>query len=429
MTVRRVRRLVDPAQEQLELPAHARRPGLLHLGMQPAAVLSLLRSADRSARADVLTHLQRSVGNTAVLKVVQRQTPPPNSSPAPTVADDSPKDPGYQESAAAPSFRVRIVAHASPRWRGTHSNKDADAKNLELSQKRAERVRQLVVEQFAKEFPNGVSVNADIETVTDQPQPGTIGVHTDAHGSKDSLADAKGNRSDDAQKHRRVDVFVTSDKQISGSASASKPGETRSTDSKFWYVRITEVSGGSYGAGVFLILLELTNAATGDTVKGRVFPALGPGVKGSIGTSKGSGSPTSFSTNRAVNFKNFQKNFINFTFLGFNLLHIISYDRAYFNFTRLGDDAKDIDVSGISGSIGTSGLEGATVFGFLTLEEPFPPKEIWIEHSDETSIPYQRNEHGEDSHSVLFGTEHFDVSDLEAEILKSFLSSVAAARR
>jgi hypothetical protein len=64
----------------------------------------------------------------------------------------------------------------------------------------------------------------------------------------------------------------------------------------------------------------------------------------------------------------------------------------------------------------------------LTLTEPFSPRKVWIEHSDETSIPYRRSERGEDSHSVLFGTQHFDVSDLEADIIESFLSSVAARR-
>jgi hypothetical protein len=54
------------------------------------------------------------------------------------------------EAAAAPGFNVRIVAHASPRWRSASAAAEADRRNLELSQRRAETVRRVVDEQLRR---------------------------------------------------------------------------------------------------------------------------------------------------------------------------------------------------------------------------------------------------------------------------------------
>jgi hypothetical protein len=79
--------------------------------------------------------------------------------------------------------------------------------------------------------------------------------------------------------------------------------------------------------------------------------------------------------------------------------------------------------------VGTAGLGAASVTGSLTLNEPFPPRMVPVEHSDEGSSPYQRTERGEDRYTILFETGHADLPDHEVAILDSFIASVVAAHR
>lgn len=53
-------------------------------------------------------------------------------------------EPSRRPDARPPSLKIRIVAHASPRWRGAESAKDADQHNLQLSRDRAAAVRSVV---------------------------------------------------------------------------------------------------------------------------------------------------------------------------------------------------------------------------------------------------------------------------------------------
>jgi hypothetical protein len=316
------------------------------------------------------------------------------------------------------------VAHASPRWRGANTTKDADAKNMALSKRRADTVRVEVEKAFAKEYPEGVSVEFDEHVAKEEP-PGTVSVDTEAHGSSDTLREAKGNRSDDKAGHRRVDVYVTSSRTRTGVAHGSQRLRYWSTDSQFWYVNIMMTAGGSIGAAGGMLTMQLTNAATGDVVEGHVF-LFGGGPKASLGTSTGPwSSPTSFMTDRKVNFEDFQNNWINYTTASASLF--IGYERAYISFTGLGPDAKLINVSGAT--VGTAGLGAASLTGSLTLNEPLPSRSVPIEHSDEVEIPYERGEHGEDAYSVGFATEHADLSPAEVALLTSFVGSVVAIRR
>src|SRR5262249_19868927 len=144
---------------------------------------------------------------------IQRQPAPSPSAPSSSGATG---DPGYDETPHAPSFRVRVVAHASPRWRGARSNVEADRNNLALSQRRAQAVRTEVEKLLAARFPQGVSVAVD--TVYDDDDDGTIGVSTEARGSRDTLREARGSRRDNAAGRRRVDVVIDANQRISGVA-------------------------------------------------------------------------------------------------------------------------------------------------------------------------------------------------------------------
>jgi hypothetical protein len=116
----------------------------------------------RRLLAHELTHFQQQFGSNLneSSSVIQRQPvespgdilkrefekfkPPkislPPQGPYPGMWFPSETDPGYEEQASEPTFSVLIVAHASPRWRSSQDTKDADRRNFELSQQRANEV-------------------------------------------------------------------------------------------------------------------------------------------------------------------------------------------------------------------------------------------------------------------------------------------------
>ncbi len=357
-------------------------------------------------------------GTAPIQPVVQRQVV--NSSPI----DDSvgAVDPGYSQESHAPSFHVRIVSHASPRWQGASDNKQADQLNLALSQQRADAVRVEVEKLLADHFVTGATVTVD--HVFDE-QDGTVGVESEAHGSQDTLQEARGNRSDNDQQRRRVDVMIDSSQRITGFGGASRPLLTRPTASKFWHVSVDMSAGGSLGAAGNLLILSLTNDSTGETMQGQVW-AAGGGPKASLGASASIWSDsTGFSTDEEINFSDFEGNWINYSSAGLSLF--LGYSESFITFTGLGSGAHLIDVSGWSA--GTAGVGAATVTGKLSLDGSYPPQSVPIKDSDTTVVPYERTDRGEDKHKVLFATGNAKLKDLELEMLDSFVASVVASHQ
>ncbi|HET9979416.1 MAG TPA: DUF4157 domain-containing protein [Ktedonobacterales bacterium] len=364
--------------------------------------------------------------------VVQRQP----SSPA---ASSSSADPGapasstYEETALPPSFRVHIIAHASPRWRAAQNAADADRRNLDLSKERAEAVRGAVETLLARYYPAGVSV--DVDVVVDEEE-GTVGVMTEARGSKDTLKEAGGNRSDNAQQRRRVDVIVDTSKVIEGGAMASRPPLKTPTASKFWHVSVDMTAGGAFGLAGSLIVLTLTNDRSGQTMTGKVW-AGGGGPKASIGTGASVWSdPSGFYTDDEVDFQDFEGVWVRYTTIGASLF--IGYSASYISFMGgFGSGAHSIYVGGAS--VGTVGVGGSVVAGPLSLDTPYPPTMLPIKGTDTTAIPYERDERGEYKHTVYFATgsanlgdytvESDKMDDPEVALLDSFLASVVASTR
>ena len=371
--------------------------------------------------AHELAHVQQQHGSTVggPPSVVQRQplsSAPPSNPPAWATS------PGYEETAHAPSVRVRIVAHASPRWRGARGAAAADRRNLELSQRRADAVHFEVEKLLAGHLGAGASVNVDVRI---EEQEGTVGVEQEARGSRDTLPEAKGDRSDNAQQGRRVDVIIESSQRISGSAGASRPLLTRPTASEFWHVSVDMSSGAAFVAAGGLLALTLSNDRTGERMTGNVL-AGGIGPKTSLGASRSIWSdPTGFYTDEPKNFEDFDGKWIQYASGGVSLF--LGYEWSYLSFLGFGSGAAQIDVGGWSA--GTAGIGGSTVYGPLLLQGSYPPKDPPIKDSDKTVSPYERTERGEDKHKILFPTESATLNDLEVDILDSFLASVVASNR
>ncbi len=377
--------------------------------------LSLI--AQQSRAGGVALHI--GSGNAA--SILQRQPAQTGDSLAPT---SDPQDIRFEELPHAPSYRVRVVAHASPRWREATDAKEGDQLNLDLSKKRADEVGREVEKLLAKHLPTGSTVS--VQTSADL-QENTVGVEEEAHGSRDTLVEAHGNRADNAQGRRRVDVYISSDQVVTGSGGASRPLLRRPTASKFWHVSVDLTAGGSAGAAGYLLALTLTNDNTGETMQGKVW-SLGGGPKASIGASYSVGDSTGFMTQEPMDFEDFEGEWV--TYASGGVSAFVGYSWSYIIFRGLNTVPKDIDVSGAS--VGTVGIGGAVTSGKFHFDGAFltyPPTSIPIENTDETEIAYTRTEHGEDKYQVLFATGNYNISPVESDLLDSFVASVVAARK
>lgn len=372
------------------------------------------RRGSGSVASPVLRHMI-----TGSPTMIQRQ---PISSTALADPAAQPADPGYEEVAHAPSYRIRIVAHASPRWRGAPNAAEADRLNLELSQHRADEVRDRVERLLAYHMVAGASVAVDTKV---EPPEDTVGMQSEARGSRETLVEAGGNRADNAPQYRRVDVIVESNQRVSGTAGASRPLLTRPTASQFWHVSVDVSAGGSIGLAGSMLALTLHNDLSGQRMTGKVW-AAGGGPKASLGTSMSIWSdPTGFSTDEPVNFEDFDGMWVRYTTAGVNFF--IGYEKSYLSFVGMGSDAQSIDVGGWN--TGTVGIGGSVVAGPLYLDGSYPPTELPIEGTDTMLVPYERTESGEDLHRVLFPTGEWTLPDVEADILDSFLATVVASKR
>lgn len=363
--------------------------------------------------------------------LVQRK---PNTSALPGQSPDVSSSPtGNVETAHRPNFRIQIVAHASPRWRGATDAVEAGRLNFALSLKRAEAVRSVVEQLVARHFPEGVSVAYEVNI---DEQEGTVGTVAEARGSQDTLREARGNRSDNEQMRRRVDVIVDSSQKIEGMAGAGRRPIMimRSTKSSFWHVDVKLTAGGSFGIGGTLIELMLINDNTHEEMFGHVFAgSLGPKAKLGAAYSVW-GSPTAFSTDKEVDFVDFDGRGVVYTSAGISAF--IGYSLASISFLGMGERAENINVSGAS--VGTPGFGAEEAVGRLTLEGTFPAKERLRAGPDVTMIPYERTDRGEDKFTVLFETGRADLGDAGKGVgdikdprvarLDSFLTSVIAAR-
>ena len=365
-----------------------------------------------------LTHVVQQMEGGA--PALQRQ-PAPQTSTLPD-PDPSPPDPGYQESPWAPSYRVRVVAHASPRWKGATSDKEADELNLQLSQRRADEVAQEVERMMAKHLPAGSTVN--VQTSVDM-QEDTVRVEEEAHGSRDTLKESGGNRTDNAQIRRRVDVFVSSNQVVSGSGGASRPPLHSPTASKFWHVSVDLSAGGSAGGAAYLLSMTLTNDKTGESMHGRVW-SVGGGPKASIGAAYSLSDATGFMTAEPMNFEDFEGQWVTYTSGGVSVF--IGYSWSYVTFRGLRTDPTDINVSGAT--TGTAGIGGSITSGVFHYEgtPAYPPTSVPIKDTNTTEVPYIRTEQGEDKYSVLFETGIDKTNSTEKALLDSFVASVVAAR-
>ena len=237
--------------------------------------------------------------------------PPATSGPTSKLPEPDSRGPGYTEAARPASYRIRVIAHASPRWKGAPDAKEADRLNLELSQRRARAVGQAVEKRLTKLLPTGSTTTVEASADLNE---GTVGVEEEAHGSRDTIKEARGNRKDNAKERRRVNVYVSSSQDVLGEAPASKEAEFQPTSSIFWHIAVNVSGGAGEGVGAGFLAVALTNDKTGETMTGHVV-GVTEGFSGPFPASASASfsDATGFSTKKPMNFEDFQNTLVLYT--------------------------------------------------------------------------------------------------------------------
>jgi hypothetical protein len=158
------------------------------------------------------------------------------------------------------ALKVRIIGYASPRWKGAKSAADADRLNFDLSKKRAQTVENFV----EKELRARLGEDINIRYSTSQMEPRNAqGIEIGSHGagSSDALTAARGDRTDNSQIARRVEVMIEKITTTYTTGGISAPQLVREkTD--LWAIRVTKLRMFAAGPAIGSIEIVLRNRET-----------------------------------------------------------------------------------------------------------------------------------------------------------------------
>src|SRR5947209_2455501 len=145
----------------------------------------------------------------------------------------------------AGSLRVRIVAHASPRWTDAPTAEEADRRNQELSERRMQTIRAIIDARLRALLGPDAQIDYDLDVV-DASADG-LSIDSEAHGSHDSLRDAHGNRKSNDQWFRRVDVTIDDGATVQETAGQTAGRSVKEIKSKHWRIQTGLTVTAAYG--------------------------------------------------------------------------------------------------------------------------------------------------------------------------------------
>jgi hypothetical protein len=333
----------------------------------------------------------------------------------------------------------KITAHASPRWKAAKTEMARVAENEILARRRAEAVRK-IFEQKMRAKLSDYSIDfmydqclADEDSVANN----TVLIGAESRGQRDSIAAAKGDRSNNNQAFRRVDMDV----RIARKTEEEIPTRVvhrykKPTKTQFWYVSVAVGIGLHAGAGVNIIFVQLRNLwdqkATG------IAYAAGPGVGLSgvgelarkafkngkelfrAAVSASFSDETSMVTDRDVGFDDFHGRRIRFTSATIQVVGGVNW--SYITFSDMGDGAASVPVGGLS-LAADAGVSLSTGVGLLFLID-VPPDWIVREMTTTEWNTYTSEWVTEHSMPVHFETGSADIMKANREI-EEFTSKIS----
>ncbi len=340
---------------------------------------------------------------------------------------------GYREDAHEPRIRIRIVGHASPRWRSATAS-IGNQKNFELAMRRANAVK--------AELEKLLGAHSTLQfvqfAVSLENEEGTVAVQATSHGNHDTLKEANNDRSDNHPERRRVDVYFEVSTRKTGEAGVCVPISYRTTRTREWLVSVSLSAGFSLAVVVQMLKIKLINGRTKDEMQGTAWTIGGGGkfstkqkarkfsIESGPGVSVGANlsiwsAPVPFTTKEEINFEDFRNVAVRYTTFGASA-KIVGYEFSYISFVGLGPGAQHISVGGWN--TGTIGVGGSVTAGPYRSDGTEPPTRIPIKGSDESKVSYERNDSMTSHHQVRFATNDSKISSVEGDLLDSLVRSI-----
>ena len=334
--------------------------------------------------------------------------------------------------------RIRIVGHASPRWRGARSAKAADENNWRLADQRADSARAEIAallpgllpgRDLIFEYEYRRSSEAESrEPIKALDEPADVAVSVEGRGSTETLAEAGDRgRSANDDPMRRVDVTVTlhseteTDVESDVERTETKPGAT--TDWSIWVAGEAGVGGFAKGGG---ILVQLRNEKTGKTGLYAGY-TLGGGL--SIGVNVAKTSPPTFdafTTPEPMTFADFSGASFSITAAGAGI-GAFGFEGSRFEFLRFRGGQK-VPKAVYDLSLSFGGIEanlGSFVEGKMWLTDT--PSETYDETTRSTAMStFESLDQTSSAHRVLFDTGKSGVDAWQSDLLNEYLMGVVA---
>ena len=159
------------------------------------------------------------------------------------------------------ALRVRIVGYASPRWRGAKSATEADRLNFALSSKRAQAVQTTVEKLLRDKLGANVKIDYAVSQMEPTNPPG-IEIGSYGAGSVDALNTAQGNRQDNTEIGRRVEVMIEKITTTYTTGGVSLPPQRLPGKTDSWALGVKKLRMLAVGAALGSVEIVLRNRLT-----------------------------------------------------------------------------------------------------------------------------------------------------------------------
>lgn len=321
-----------------------------------------------------VTRLQGMIGNRATAQLMRQAT-----------------------ATRAGSLRVKIVAHASPRWTDAPTPEEADRRNQELSERRMQTIQGIVDARLRALLGPDAHIDYDLDVV-DADTDG-VSIDSEAHGSHDTLRDAHGNRKSNDPWFRRVDVTIDDGATVQETAGQTAGRSVKEIKSKHWRIQTGLTVTGAYGVSGGALTFTIQNADTGRS--GEYYLVGGgmgtPGFGVSVDPSR---SWSDFETKTEVGFSDFDG--VNAAYVSGGVgLWFVDYEYDHLDIPSLVDDA--IDISGFDVGAGL-GPQFTYVDGYFASKGTAPSDFYDVSDPHDEEVPYQRRDTRSDLYYAFFET-------------------------
>jgi hypothetical protein len=168
---------------------------------------------------------------------------------------------GFGNAPQSFALRVRIIGYSSPRWRGAKNATEADRLNFKLSSKRAGSVQAFVEKELRARL--GANIKIDYAVSQMEPRaPQGIEIGSYGTGSVHTLVAAGGNRKDNSEIHRRVEVMIEKITTTYTTGGVSLPPLRIPGKTDSWALGVTKLRMLAVGAALGSVEIVLRNRLT-----------------------------------------------------------------------------------------------------------------------------------------------------------------------